>query len=1046
MTDEASKPEKSEAGGLTGFAVRNSVTVLVIVALLLLSGVTSYKSMPKQQDPGFIIRSAQVVTNFPGASAEKVELLVSDQIEEVIQEIPELDYVTSKSRSGVSIITVSFLEKYKDMRPLFDKLRRKVEDLKDEGGLPSGTFGPFVNDEYGDVYGILYALAGEGFSEAEMSEIAEAMRNDLLKLPDVAKVEIHGDQDEVIFVEYNGTQLQQTGLTPSALSAILSSSNILESGGDIRFGNERIVLEPSGNLESLKALSETVIALPSGGFASLGDLTTIRRDYVDPPESLTRYNGNGALVLAISLRDGGDILKLNEQLDAVVPGIEAKYPLGVTLKKVFSQPKLVEESVSSFMNNLVQAVAIVAGVMFFFLGFRTGLIVASLIPTTILVTFVAMSYFGITVNQISLAALIIALGLLVDNAIVMAEAIMIRRENGEDKVRAAIAAGNEMATPLLISSLTTAAAFLSIFLAESSIGEYTADIFKVVTIALLSSWLLAMTFIPIMTIAIMKIKAPEDAEGSEKKEPYSGLMYRLYRGLLFPSLRFKIAPLAIVVILFFVAIWALRFVPQVFIPERRDPIINAKFDFPRGTDIAVTQAMMEDIEAYMLKEHSADLENDKSGIVDILSFIGVGTPRFVLAISPDPTSSHRGAMIIQLDDFNLISDIITDVQSYVADNYPDLEVKMRKMENGTPIDYPIEIRVSGEDKDSLYEIIGPIKKELLATPGVREVSDDWGQRVKKFAIEINEDRAQRAGVTNSDVAMSLETGLSGLEMTEFRDGNDTIPITLRSISNERQDFSKLESLAVYSQNSGISVPLGQVADINLVFDLPFIKRRDRSPTITVRTQHFPGVTATEVSSAFLPWLEENKKTWPPGYSYELGGEMETSSDASESIAAKLPISGMLIILLLVAQFNSVKKPLIILCTIPLGMVGVTSGLLIGQSIFGFFTILGVISLAGIIINNAIVLIDRINIELDENGREPPEAVIEACQQRLRPILITTATTVGGMLPLWISRDPMFETLAIAVMFGLLFATVLTLVVVPVLYSLLFGVKYEKLGG
>ena len=405
------------------------------------------------------------------------------------------------------------------MRPIFDKVRRKIDDLVDEGGLPNGALKPMVNDEYGDVFGILYALQGEGFSSAELEEIADEIRNDLLALDNVAKVEIHGEQDEVIYVEYNGARLQELGISPSSLRNSLTTANILESGGDIRIGQERIVLEPTGNFESVADLGRTVLQVPGGGVVYLSDIAQITRAYVEPRESMTRHQGTEALVLAISLREGGDILALDKELSTAVPRIEASYPFGITIERVFSQPTLVENSVNSFMSNLIQAVAIVAVVMFAFLGFRTGIIVASLIPITIVITFVCMSYFGITVNQISLAALIIALGLLVDNAIVMAEAIQIRREKGENKYKAAIESGREMSVPLLISSLTTCSAFLAIFLAESATGEYTADIFKVVSIALISSWIMAMTFIPILTTVIMKIKP---SSNGEKETPYTG--------------------------------------------------------------------------------------------------------------------------------------------------------------------------------------------------------------------------------------------------------------------------------------------------------------------------------------------------------------------------------------------------------------------------------------------------------------------------------------------------------------------------------------------
>jgi multidrug efflux pump subunit AcrB len=533
----------------------------------------------------------------------------------------------------------------------------------------------------------------------------------------------------------------------------------------------------------------------------------------------------------------------------------------------------------------------------------------------------------------------------------------------------------------------------------------------------------------------MEVKAKPSAS-----DGYKGSLYKFYRLVLFPCLRFKVLPLMVAFGLLVIAVWALRFVPKVFIPGRTDPVMKAKFDMPRGTDIEVTDSILIDLEQHMLKQYS--VKSKQGGITDTLSFIGVGAPRYVLAMTPDPEESHRGAMIIQLENYLMIPDVIRDVQQYAAARYPDLEVKMQKMENGPPIDYPIEVRISGDDIPRLYEIVASVKDKLRETRGVMVVSDNWGPRTKKLAVRVHQDRARRVGISNADVALSLRTGLSGLKMTEFREENDIIPVKLRSVSTDRQDLDKLDGLMVYAQSSQKPVPLKQVADVELVWQNAIISRRNRTRTIVVRTQNFPGVTATEVSSQIIPWLEEAQKSWPPGYTYEMGGEMETSGDTGKAIGEKLPIAGMAILLLLAAQFNSIRKTAIILLTIPLGLIGVTFGLLVANTIFGLFTILGLVSLSGIVVNNAIVLIDRINIEREENGLSASDAVIEACQQRARPIMLTTATTIGGMLPLWISHDPMFETMSVSLIFGLMFGTLLTLVIVPVLYSIFFKVKYN----
>jgi multidrug efflux pump subunit AcrB len=939
---------------------------------------------------------------------------------------------------GLSFVTANFKESYVDMRPIFDKLRRKIEAVD---GLPEGAEKPVVNDEYGDVFGSLFALTGDGYSYAELKVVADEIRDILLKYEDIAKVELQGVQEEQIFVEYNIARLSELGISPQQLSDILSSVNIIQGGGQIRAGRERITLEPSGNFETIYDLKRTVVQIPdSSSFVYLEDIVEIYRDYADPASSFARYDGRPAIILSISLREGGNILELGNALLSTIPEIEAQYPHGIEINPVFLESAVVDNSVSSFLSNLLQAIAIVVVVMLLFLGVRTGFIVASLIPVTILVSLTMMEIFSITINQISLAALIISLGLLVDNAIVISESILVRRESGESATDAAIAAGREMAVPLLTSSLTTAAAFLPIFLAESAVGEYTADIFKVVTISLLSSWVIGITFIPLLSMAFMKIKQ------GKKPPTYDSRMYQVYSGLLLFSVRNRLVFLAIVGVVFYSAIWALEFVPKVFIPPKTDPIITGTLKMPKGTAIETTQSIVEDLEQFMKNELqvvATSSDEQAEGVLNWVTWAGESAPRYTLGL--DPGSSDPGAfsMLINTTTHLAIPDIVRRIKDFARVQYPDLDVQLRKIENGVPIPYPIVVRVSGPELDQLYELIDPVKQRLIESEGVLDVNDDWGPRSKKLLVKINHERARRAGVTNDDIAVSLKSGLSGIELTQFREGDTLIPITMRSVASDRQDTGKLEGIPIYSQGSNQTVPLSQVADIDIAWQPAVLKRRDRDRSIAVQATLIPEATATQVSSDFLPWMESQARGWPRNYWYEIGGEFETSGDANAAIAAKLPIAFMLILLLLVAQFNNVRKPLMIFLTIPLGLIGVTYGLLIAQSIFGFFTILGLISLSGIVINNAIVLLDRIDIEINQNGLTPDQAVISACKQRLRPILLTTATTIGGMLPLWVSHDPMFETMAVSIMFGLLFATLLTLLFIPVLYSILFRVNFNQ---
>ena len=1021
---------------ITGFAVANRVTVYTLVCLIAIYGVISYFSLPKQQDPGFTIRAAVVTTTFPGASPLRVEQLVTDKIEQAIQEIPELDNVTSESKPGFSFVTANFKESYKDMRPIFDKLRRKIDAIQD---LPEGIRGPTVNDEYGDVFGSMYALTGEGFSYAELKQIADEVKDKLLRMNDIAKVELTGTQEEAIYVEYDLARLKEINISPQQLSQILGGINIIRGGGEIVTGQERITLEPSGNFESIDDLKRTVIQIPgSNSIVYLEDIADIYRDYVDPAKSFSHYLGKEAIIIAASLRDGGNILDLGKTLQQVMPTLEAGYPHGVSIDPIYLESVIVDSAVDSFLNNLLQAIAIVVVVMLLFLGIRTGLIVGMLVPTTVLTAMMIMNLLDITINQISLAALIIALGLLVDNAIVIAESILVRRQNGESAEQAAIAAGKEMAIPLLTSSLTTAAAFLPIFLAESAVGEYTADIFKVVSIALLSSWLLALSFIPLLTIAFIKVKK------GDAKASYDSRMYRAYEAALRFSVSNRTVFLIITGLVFYSAIWTLQYVPSVFIPPKTDPIINGTLTLPRGTDIRTTEAVAKDIEKFIGEELQIDgsADSDKQGIVDWTLWIGESAPRYTLGLDPGSNAPGSMSMLINTTDHLVIDQVVKRIQDYARENHPDLDVQLRKIENGVPIAYPVEVRISGPELDTLYKIIEPIKLKLIEDAGVLSVKDDWGPRTKKLLINIDQERARRAGVTNDDIAISLQTGLSGIELTQFREGDTLIPITLRSVAADRQDISKLQGMTIYSQSSGQSVPLSQVADLEIAWQPAILKRRSRDRNIAVQAQLQPGATATDINSTFIPWLEEYAKDWPRSYQYELGGESETSGDANAAIADKLPIAGMLILLLLVGQFNSLRKPAMILMTIPLGIIGVAYGLWIANSVFGFFTLLGIISLSGIVINNAIVLLDRINIEINDNGLTSQDAIFSACRQRLRPILLTTATTIGGMMPLWISHDPMFETMAVTIMFGLLFATLLTLLFIPVLYSLFFNVRFK----
>ncbi len=1021
---------------ITRAAITNNRVTLVILFVALVWGLSSYAGMPQSEDPGFIIRTAMVQTIFPGAGPERVEQLVTDKLEKAIQEMPELDFIASESKTGVSLIFVNMQESYTEMRPIWDDLRRKVERVVSD--LPEGIIGPIVNDEFGDVFGTIVTLTGDGYSYAELKEIADDVRDELLLIPEVAKVEIYGDQEERVFVDYSNAKLAELGLAPLQLRSILESRNIINPGGDIRTADEEIVFEPTGNFESVEDLKRSVITVPgSQELVYLQDVAHVYRGYVDPPQTKMRTNGEPGLALAISLREGGNILDLGRQVRATIDRLQATYPHGVEFDFVMFQADAVAKKVDDFVGNLLQAVGIVMLVMLVTLGLRTGLVVASLIPMAIVSSFIFMSIFEVGINQMSLAALIIALGLLVDNAIVMSESIMVQMSEGVPAVDAAVKSASELRVPLLTSSLTTAAAFLPIYLAESTTGEYTAPLFQVVTITLLCSWVLSLTMIPLLCVLFLKVKP-------RAEDSYETRVYQTYRNVLINGLEHRWLSIAGVVVVFFGVMQLMAWVPQIFFPPNDRPTLLAEMYLPTGTPLAATEELVHEVEEFITEEllvGPEGLENGESGVVNWSTFLGEGAPRFILPVTPQQSSPEYAILVVNATSREDVDLCVARLREFCA-RFPGLKAKIDPLPLGPPADNPIEVRISGRDPDRVFEYVDQVKAFLEEISGPRSIADNWGARSKKLLVRVDEARAQRAGVTNQDVAISFQTLFSGFDTTEYREDDKVIPVTLRSAGAGGLDPTTVSSVNVFSQSTGKSVPAGQVANIELAWQPSKILRRDRLQTVTVEADLEPGYTAAAVNSVIEPWLEEISADWPLGYSWALGGELEESTKANESIAAKLPIAGLIIVLLLVSQFNSLRRPAIILITIPLGLIGVVIGLVVMRSYFGFMTLLGIISLAGIVINNAIVLLDRIKIEIEENGLSPQRAVVESAQRRLRPILLTTVTTLGGLLPLYLGGGPMYEPMAVAIMFGLVFATVLTLGIVPVLYSLFFRVDFR----
>jgi len=1024
---------------LTKFAIEKSRITFTLLAVIVVLGLALYTSLPRDSMPPYTVRVATIVSSFPGAGPERVELLVTDKIEKKAQEIPEVKEINSTSRTGLSVVTVTLKDEVNpdELQAIWDKLRRKLDGLRD---LPQGVVPDLDDDDIGVVYGIMVGLISDGYSYSEMKEFADDLRDALIKLDDAAKVELGGVQDERVFIEFDESQLKEYGLTSSMLQNTIASTNILDSGGEVDLESERIILEPTGNYESLEDIRNTLIPIGDGSqVVQLRDITNIRKGYIEPASSIVHVSGKQAISLSISLMDGANIIKLGEDVNKVIEDWNSRLPIGLEVKRLTSLDTYVDNSISNFIGNLIQSIAIVLVVMLIFLGLRTGLIISSLIPIVTIMTLMLMGLINMGLNQVTLAALIMALGMMVDNAIVVSESIMVKMEKGMNVKDAAVSSCSELIVPLLISTLTTSVAFLSFYLAESTMGDIVGPIFVVITLALVSSWIVSLTIITMLCFYFLKVKPKEE------KKP--GLMDKIfdqlkvyYKSVILAALNVKGYVIIGILLLFFISLKGFGLIPFIFFPDSDRNMITVDINLPLGTKIEQTENVVLQIEKYISDELLVT-ESRENGIVDWSSFVGQGPSSYDLGYSQDEANSGYAHILVNTSSFEENNEMVRLLDDFCFSNFPNADIKVSLLGQGGS-GTPIEIKVSGNNPDILSKLSEQIKSKLSNVTGTKNVKDDWGPKTKKFVIDINQNNAQLAGITNQDIATSLKTVLDGFKTGEYREDDKNIPMLLRSFTSQDQSYETIETMNVFSQNSGKSVPLSQVASIVPQWQYAKIKRLDLARSINVSSELSEEGNASEIMSEVLPWLDEQTKKWPVGYTYELGGDDKNTAENMGAVIAYLPLSGFLILLLLVIQFNSFRKTIMVVSTIPLGVIGVVIGLIVLRSYFGFMAFLGVISLAGIVINNAIVLIDRIEIEINELKRTPQDAVIAACLQRFRPILLTTFTTSLGLLPLYLGGGLMWEPMAASIMIGLLFGTIITLVFIPALYSVFYKVNYK----
>ncbi len=1022
------------------FSIENNRITLVVLAAIVLMGFALYQSLARDSMPPYTIRVATVVSNFPGASPERVEELVSDKIEKIAQELPEMKDVASTSRTGLSVVSVTLKDQVPpdQLQSVWDRLRRKLNTLN---SLPQGVSPKLNDDGIGDVYGIVVGMSSDGFSYSEMKEFADDIKDDFIKLENAAKVELGGVQEERVFIEFDNATLNEFGLTASQLQGIIGSTNIVSSGGKVNLEDEQIILEPTGNYDDVEDIKKTLIPVGLGNqLVYLEDITNVRKAYVEPPTQLVRVNGREAITLHVNLKAGANIVALGQEVDEAVERWKRKLPIGLELDRVSSMDSYIEKKIGDFIGNLVQAIIIVLAVMLLFLGIRTGLVIASLIPIVTLMTLMLMGVMNIGLNQVTLAALIMALGMMVDNAIVVAESVMVKMESGASAKQAAIDSCSELFTPLLISTLTTSAAFLAFYLAESTMGDIVGPIFVVISLALLSSWLIALSVITMFCVFFLK----SGQKPGGKESLIDRIIERLklyYKDLILIALGRKAVVVAGIVVLFLLSLFCFRWIPFVFFPDSDRNMITIDVNLPLGTRVERTMDIVVDIEKYMADSLMVG-ETRNAGIVDWSSYVGEGPDAYDMGYSADEASSSYAHVVVNTSTFEINNEMIEKLDRYCFSRFPNADIKVGPLGAGGG-GVPIEVKVSGDDPDVLAEIGTSIKQRLSAIPGTKNVKDDWGPKSKKLVIDIDQSRAQNAGITSQDIATSLQTVLDGFQTGEYREGDKSIPIVMRSDANQQQSLESLETLNIYAQNSGKSVPLLQVATIVPAWQYSKIRRLNLKRTVNVTSELTADGNASDVTAELSGWLEESRANWPVGYQYEFGGDAQNTADNMGAVINYLPLSGFIILILLIIQFNSIRKTLMVILTIPLGLIGVVIGLLTFREAFGFMPFLGVISLAGIVINNAIVLIDRIEIEERNPVRSRQDAIIAACLQRFRPIILATFTTVLGLVPLYLGGGEMWEGMAVSIMVGLLFGTVITLLFIPSLYSILFRVDYHN---
>ncbi|WER49426.1 efflux RND transporter permease subunit [Cupriavidus sp. WKF15] len=1001
---------------LSEWALKHQQMIAFLLLLLAVTGILAYTSLGQKEDPEFTIKTMVVQAYWPGSSAQQMSDQVTDKIERKLQEVAEIDYTSSYVKPGETQVKVNLREDVppKAVPDVWYQVRKKLGDIRQT--LPQGTQGPFFNDEFGDTFGNMYALTGDGFTYEDLRRFADAARNEFLRVSDVNKVDLIGKQEEKIYVEMSTAKLASLGLDPALIASTLAQTNAVTAAGTVQTTSEQVRLTVGGEFDSVETIRAIGIHAGDRTFR-LGDIADVHRGFIEPAAQRMRFNGTETMGLAVSMRKGGDVIHLGQQLDETVRRIRAELPVGVEIHAVSDQPRVVEHSVFEFKKSLAEAVVIVLAVSFFSLGVRSGLVVAMSIPLVLAMTFLAMYVLGIDLQRISLGALIIALGLLVDDAIIAVEMMALKLEQGWDKFRAATYAYTATAFPMLTGTLITAAGFLPVGFAKSGTGEYVFSLFQVVGISLLLSWVVAVLFTPYIGFKLLK----QEAHASHDEDAvYQRGFYVKFRHFIDFCLGHRRWVIAITFAAFAGSLALFKFVPQQFFPASDRPELIVDLWMPKASTFDASEREVRDLERLLKRD--ADIEA-------VTSFVGNGAPRFYLPLDVQTPNLNLGELMIMTKGGEARERVMAKIDKLFDERFANVRGRVLRLENGPPVGYPVQFRVYGSDNAKVREIGERVAAIMRDNPNLRRVNVDWGERVKRMQVDVDQDKARVLGVSSGQIKEALQASLSGTPVTQYREGDQGLDVVARLVEAERTDLNNLKDAKIYLRD-GKFVPVSQVARLSLQSEDSELWRRNRIPTLTVRAD-VSGAQAPDITRALMPKIEALTKGLPLGYGIDVGGATESSAKAQKSVFAVMPVTVIIVLLLLMIQLQDMKKMGLVLLTAPLGLIGVSAIMVAFRIPFGFVAMLGVIALAGMIIRNSVILV--VQIDQDVAAGVPLwTAIVESAVRRLRPIVLTALAAILGMVPL--THSVFWGPMAWAIMGGLAVATLLTLVFLPALYA------------